>query len=93
LSMDNETPIIQFEWHGEANQRWRLEDVGDGLSKIVSVHSGKVLDVHGASTDNFAPVTQFDFVGGRNQMWRLEEVLAVQPGIPHPGSLGPTPHA
>jgi hypothetical protein len=92
FSMDNEAPIIQFDFHGGANQRWRLEDVGEGLSKIVSVHSGKVLDVHGASTDNLAPVTQFDFVGGRNQLWRVEPVLAVQPGTPHPGSLGPTPH-
>jgi hypothetical protein len=38
----------------------------------VARHSGKVLDVWGASFDNGANLAQHDYNGGDNQQWRLE---------------------
>jgi Ricin-type beta-trefoil lectin domain-like len=73
-STENLAQIVQFDWHGGDNQRWRLEGVGEDLWRIVSVHSGKVLDVKDASLDNSAPIVQFDWHGGNNQRWRREDV-------------------
>jgi hypothetical protein len=74
FSMENSTPIIQFDFHGGNNQIWRLDDVGGGLFRIVSLHSGKVLDVKDSSMENSTPIVQFDWHGGNNQRWRLEDV-------------------
>jgi beta-glucosidase len=40
--------------------------------RIVAQHSGKVLDVDGASMGNGAPIQQYDYLGGDNQLFRLE---------------------
>jgi C-terminal processing protease CtpA/Prc len=42
--------------------------------EIISRHSGKCLDVDGASTEDAAPVIQWRCHGGANQQWRLEAV-------------------
>jgi hypothetical protein len=42
--------------------------------RAVAAHSGKVLDVKGASKDNGAPIHQWDWVDGDNQKWRLDDV-------------------
>ena len=64
--------MIQYEWHGGPNQRFRLEpNVTAGEYRIVAVHSGKVLDVQGISTANGANIQQWDWVGGFNQLWRF----------------------
>jgi hypothetical protein len=73
-STENSVPIVQFDNHEGDNQKWRIEDVGDGLSRIVAVHSGKVLDVLGFSMDNSTPIIQFDWHGGNNQRWRVEDL-------------------
>ena len=41
---------------------------------VVARHSGKCLDVSGASADNLASVIQWDCQGGENQQWRFEPV-------------------
>ncbi|MFE9018083.1 RICIN domain-containing protein [Streptomyces sp. NPDC007808] len=74
VSPDNGAPVIQWDWWGGDNQRWRLEAVGDGYVRAVAQHSGKVLDVSGISPDNGAPVIQWDWWGGDNQRWRFESV-------------------
>jgi LysM repeat protein len=43
----------------------------DGYYQIVSKHSGKVLDVQGASTDNGAEIIQYQPTGADNQLWQL----------------------
>jgi len=40
--------------------------------EVVARHSGKCLDVSGASADNLAPVIQWDCYRGENQQWRFE---------------------
>jgi hypothetical protein len=74
LSGDNGAPVIQWEYWGGDNQRWKLEAVGDGYVRAVAQHSGKVLDVSGVSPDNGAALIQWDWWGGANQQWRFEVV-------------------
>jgi hypothetical protein len=87
-SKDNGAPIVQWDWWGGDNQKWRLEHVGGGIARIVSVHSGKVLDVKDASRDNGAPIVQWDWWGGDNQKWQLapldETIHVLGLGMIHP---------
>ena len=70
---DNGAPIIQYDYHGGANQHWRLIPINNNgdIFKIISQHSGKVLDVSDGRTDNSAPIIQYDYHGEANQHWRL----------------------
>jgi hypothetical protein len=71
-STDNGAAVIQWDYHGGANQLWRFHLVeGNQYYVIEASHSGKVLDVAGGSTDNGAAVIQWDYHGGANQIWRL----------------------
>src|SRR5437763_53500 len=56
-------------------QSWELVPVGHpttSVFKIVSVASGKLLDVRHASTEDHAEILQYHDNGGSNQHWRLE---------------------
>lgn len=72
ISTANGAAIIQWDWWGGGNQRWRLEPVGGGYVRIVAEHSGKVLDVANASMANGAPLVQWEWWGGDNQKFRPE---------------------
>jgi hypothetical protein len=71
ISTANGARIIQWDYWGGDNQKFRPEPTGDGYCKLVAKHSGKVLDVSGLSTGNGAAVIQWDWWGGQNQQWRL----------------------
>ncbi|MBC9909764.1 M57 family metalloprotease [Chitinophaga varians] len=43
--------------------------IPDGTYKVTSLSSGKVLDVHGASTEDGGRVVQWGWNGGNNQQW------------------------
>ena len=47
-------------------------DPAGGTFELVARHSGKCLDVNGASLDDFARVIQWDCHDGANQQWRFE---------------------
>ena len=68
------TPIIQWPVHGGDNQVWTLEPASDGYVRIVARHSGKAMDVEGASVDEGARVIQYTPHGGANQQWLLRKV-------------------
>jgi hypothetical protein len=70
-SRANGAPIIQWEYWGGDNQKFKPEPAGGGLCKLVVRHSGKALDISGASTANGAPLIQWEWWGGDNQKWRL----------------------
>jgi ricin-type beta-trefoil lectin protein len=53
---NNRANVIQRSWNYNAQQRWRLEQVGDNYYRIVSVDNGKCLDVAGAGNQNGANV-------------------------------------
>ena len=73
---DNSAPIIQYDYHGEANQHWRLIPINSDsdVFKIISQHSDKSLDVTDYRTDNGTPIIQYDYHGGTNQRWKLIRV-------------------
>ncbi|MBI5916085.1 MAG: HYR domain-containing protein [Bacteroidetes bacterium] len=54
-----------------AHNRWKFENLGNGLFKIVNVQSGKVLDVSGASMADGANIQQWSYGGGDNQKWKV----------------------
>ena len=64
--------ILQWSWHGAANQQWRVVAVADDAYEILSVRSGMAVDVAGGSTADGAGIVQWPRHGGRNQQWRVE---------------------
>jgi hypothetical protein len=77
-SSDNNANVQQFDCNAGDNQHWFLRDAGPNgdfrFYNIVATHSGKCLDVAGASTANNANVQQFGCNGGDNQKWAISEV-------------------
>ena len=74
-STSNGARIIQYDWHGGANQVFVMEhQPNDGCYKIIASNSGKVIDIHGASQTNCASVIQYDWHGGDNQRFKVEDL-------------------
>jgi len=68
--------VVQWAANGQTNQRWRFTDVGGGWFTVVSVNSGKCLDVFGGSgaTGDGVRVVQWACNGGTNQQWRIQDL-------------------
>lgn len=56
------------------DQKWKLEDAGNGYFYIVNKNSGKVLDVAGSSLVDKGNVLQYQKANGDNQKWKFEAV-------------------
>ena len=72
ISVANGARLIQWEYWGGGNQRFRLDPVGDGYYRIMIEHSGKCLDVEGISLENGVQVIQWEYWGGDNQKFKPE---------------------
>lgn len=61
--------------HGGISQSWRFKPAGPGYPEhsysLVSVKSGRVLDVMGYSRDDGANVQLFKYYGTNNQRWHI----------------------
>ncbi|WP_158222720.1 PQQ-dependent sugar dehydrogenase [Rhodopirellula sp. MGV] len=55
----------------DANQRWQLDEMGNGWWRLTNVASGKVLDVPSGSKSNSTALQQYRDNGGDNQRWAL----------------------
>lgn len=71
--------IIQWPYHGGANQQWRFTPVGAGRYELVNLTpvnraSGLLADVNGASTVQGAAVVGWAANGGADQQWQLQFV-------------------
>src|SRR5262245_46111908 len=74
-SASEETPAIEFGYHGSPNQSFILEPVdNDGSHVVRAKHSGLVLDVFGESRDSRTRVFQHHFKNGDNQKFAFEQV-------------------
>ena len=62
----NGTAVVQYGYHGEANQKWYLVPTDGGAFKIISALSGKALCVKDASLEENAPIVQWTY-GNDNQ--------------------------
>lgn len=70
-STANGAIVQQYNYVGGSNQKWIINDVGNGYYDIVNVNSGKCLDVTNSSTANGAVVQQWGYAGGTNQQWQI----------------------
>ena len=52
-----------------SGQRFEIRSAGNGYYTITAEHSGKVLDVAGASTASGATVQQYAYNGSNAQLW------------------------
>lgn len=66
--------VHQWTYVGGNNQKWIMNDLGNGHYSIKAVHSGKALDVRGSSTADGAIVQQSTYNGGDNQQFKLIDV-------------------
>ncbi|HJQ22669.1 MAG TPA: RICIN domain-containing protein [Blastocatellia bacterium] len=83
----NGAPIILWEWHGRANQRWGVKVIRRGVYAFTAAHSGRCLDIEGISQSDGARAHQWDYLGGANQQWELRQAAAPKPptGTGHSG--------
>lgn len=63
--------IRSWTCHGGANQRWRIEPLGDGTSRIVNQGSNKLLDVAACGTTDGARIQQFTWWNNACQRWSV----------------------
>ena len=63
--------VRQWTCHGGANQRWRVEPLGDGTSRIVNTHSDKALDVHDCGTADGTNIQQYTWWNNKCERWKL----------------------
>lgn len=73
-SQSNGANVLQWSQGNGLNQRWDVQDLGNGYYSIHAAHSGKSLDVWAWSADNGANLAQYSYYGHDNQLWALEEV-------------------
>ena len=52
------------------NQKWKLEDIGEGYFKIIALHSAKCISINNSNTN----VVQSSWNNDDNQKWRFQEV-------------------
>ncbi|WP_027206698.1 RICIN domain-containing protein [Butyrivibrio fibrisolvens] len=71
---ENGGNIQMWDNRGSDNQKWYINDAGNGYVYITSKYNGRCLEVEGASTAAGANVWQWDYLGNANQQWRLEVI-------------------
>lgn len=71
VSTANNAPIQLWAYGGGNNQQWQQVDEGGGYFHLVNRHSGKCLDVPGASTANGVQLVQYTCNGTAAQSFRL----------------------
>jgi hypothetical protein len=64
--------VWQWTYVGADNQKWQLQNAGNGYYYLKAKHSGMYLDVAGSSTANGGNVLQWPFHGGDNQQWQIQ---------------------
>ncbi|MFE9674836.1 family 43 glycosylhydrolase [Streptomyces sp. NPDC006259] len=64
------TNVAQWTCTGGANQKWRIEDLGDDTSRLVNVATGGVLDTAGCSTADGADLRQWSWLNNKCQRFR-----------------------
>ncbi|MFI6376109.1 family 43 glycosylhydrolase [Streptomyces sp. NPDC050546] len=65
------TNVFQWSCTGGANQKWRIEDLGDDTSRLVNVATGKVLDTAECSAADGADLRQWSWLNNKCQRYRL----------------------
>ncbi len=61
--------LIQYLYHGTANEMFTVEKTADGYASFMCLYSRKMLDVTGVSKADGAAIQQWQSTGGDNQKW------------------------
>lgn len=64
--------VVQWTSTNVPDQRWKVQNNGDGTYTFVNVNSGQCLDVNGASQADGADIIQWTCKGSANQKWTPE---------------------
>lgn len=70
-STDDGANIVQWEWDGGDEQRWRVIEADDDTYRIENVNSGHVVAVNDASTENSSDVVQTEWTSGDHLKWKF----------------------
>ena len=70
----NGSNVQQWTNNGKTNQQWILVDAGGGYYALVSVSSGKALEVNAWSTVDGGNVILWPYNATPNQQWRIESI-------------------
>ncbi|WP_310551479.1 cellulase family glycosylhydrolase [Paenibacillus glufosinatiresistens] len=65
--------VQQWSDNGNAQQKWKVMDVGGGYYKLIAQSSGKALDVADSSTADGANVRQWTDNGSAAQNWKIAD--------------------
>jgi endoglucanase len=81
-SRDNGARLVQWDWTGGNEQKWRVTELGNDIYTFQALNSGKYMDVSGNFPDNGKWVIQYDLNqnGAPNQQFQL---IGVTPGDYH----------
>ncbi|KAI0425939.1 carbohydrate-binding module family 13 protein [Xylaria sp. FL1042] len=72
---DNGTPLIGYQFHGGANQQWKLERVDNGpvwpTWKLRNVQTGTYVDLDDGKSANGTAIQGWQKLENNNQLFRL----------------------
>jgi hypothetical protein len=72
-STANSANVQQWTCHGGAGQRWRIEPLADGTSRLINLNSGKALDLADCGTTNGTNIQQYDWWNNACQRWSVAD--------------------
>ena len=70
-STSNGATLVQWSNNDQLNQRFQFDHLGNGVYRIIAVHSGKVLQAQNGGTANGTKVVQGTWNGWNSQKWIL----------------------
>ncbi len=88
-STDNGANILQWSSHSNANQQYKVTDMGDGYWSIRPQHSNHSIDLYGWSNEDGGSIKQWEYWGGATQQWKLTQSNsgAIKIASAHSGKL------
>ena len=75
-SGEDGAPLDQFDFNGDAIQKWNVVPLGDGFYGFQSLGTGKWLDLFECDPKNGGKINQQPWFGSACQRWRVEAVAA-----------------
>ena len=73
-NVEDGADIIQAPYSGAANQRWTINEAGNGYFSIRALHSSKAIEIEGWSRNDGADVQQLTWLNSINQHWSIQGV-------------------